>query len=213
MSSLADRSISALRGVHDELAALVSTLTEAQLKGPSGASEWNVADVLSHLGSGAEISHASYVAALSGTEAPGPDFNQGVWDRWNAMSPQDQASGFLAADAAFVEFMEALTTDQRETSEIALGFLPMPLPIASIAGMRLNESAQHAWDVKVAFDPAATVNEAAADVLVEHFSGGLGFLLGFTGKADQIEEPAVVALTDIGVDIVDRRLRQHLPVG
>lgn len=202
MSSLADRSIAALRGVHDELAALVPTLTDAQLNGPSGASEWTVAQVLSHMGSGAEISHAAYGPAVTGAPGPAEDFNQAVWDRWNAMSPQDQASGFLEADEKFVAFLEGIPAELRETIEIKLGFLPMPLPLASIVGMRLNESAQHTWDVQVALDPAATVNEAAAEVLVEHFSGGLGFLLGFSGKADQVEEPAVVALTDIGVDIV-----------
>ena len=201
MSSLADRSIAALRDVHDDLAALVPTLTDAQLNGPSGASEWSVAQVLSHMGSGAEISIATYSPAIDGSPEPEPAFNQSVWDRWNAMPPADQAEAFLKYDAEAVALFEGLSSEQRESIEIKLGFLPMPLPLASIAGMRLNEAAQHAWDVKVALDPAATINEAAADALVEHFSGGLGFLLGFTGKADQVEEPAVVALTDIGVDI------------
>ncbi len=201
MSSLADRSIAALRGVHEDLAALVPTLTEAQLAGPSGASEWSVAHVLSHLGSAAEISIAAYSPAIHGAPEPDPDFNKSVWDRWNAMNPADQAAGFLKYDAAMVALVEDLPSEKRESIEIKLGFLPMPLPLASIVGMRLNETAQHTWDVKVALDPAATVDETAAEVLIEHFSGGLGFLLGFTGKVDQVDEPAVVALTDIGVDI------------
>ena len=40
MTSLADRTIAALRANHDTLAALVPTLTEEQLTAPSGASEW-----------------------------------------------------------------------------------------------------------------------------------------------------------------------------
>ena len=47
-----------------------------------------MAQVLSHLGSGAEIAHAGYRAALDGTPAPEQEFNQGVWDRWNARSPR-----------------------------------------------------------------------------------------------------------------------------
>jgi uncharacterized protein (TIGR03083 family) len=200
MASLADRTITALRSTHDELAALVPALSDDQLTGPSGASDWTVAQVLSHLGSGAEIAHAGYRAALDGTAAPEQEFNQGVWDRWNALSPQEQASGFLEADAALLGTLEALTPDQRENLEIKLGFLPAPLPLASVAGMRLHEVAQHAWDVRVGLDPAATLDAGSADVLLEHFTGGLGFLLGFLGKAEHLSQPARVRIE--GTDVV-----------
>ncbi len=42
----------------------------------------------------------------------------------------------------------------------------------------------------------------AAEVLVEHFTGGLGFLLGFTGKAESLSEPARVELEHDEVTIV-----------
>src|SRR3954447_1039922 len=106
MTTLADRSITALRSVHDQLAAIVPTLTDSQLTGPSGASEWTLAQVLSHLGSGGEITLVTYQAALDGIEAPGQDFNETVWDRWNALSPQEQAGGVIARSAAVVEFLE-----------------------------------------------------------------------------------------------------------
>jgi hypothetical protein len=94
MTTLADRTIAALRRTHDDLASLVPTFTEAQLTGPSGASEWSVAQVLSHLGSGAEIATAGYRSAIDETPPPEQDFNQGIWDRWNAMTPQQQAADF-----------------------------------------------------------------------------------------------------------------------
>jgi uncharacterized protein (TIGR03083 family) len=124
MTSLADRTITALRDLHEELAALVPTLTGAQLTRPSGASEWTVAQVLSHLGSGSEIALAGYQAALEQVPAPGQEFNQRVWDRWNSMSPEDQASAFLEHDAKLVETIEALTPDQRETSTSTLASSP-----------------------------------------------------------------------------------------
>jgi uncharacterized protein (TIGR03083 family) len=200
MTSLADRTIAALRSNHDELAAIVPTLPDDQLTGPSGASDWTVAQVFSHLGSGAEIAHAGYRAALDGTPAPEQDFNQGVWDRWNALSPREQASGFLDSDAALLDTVEGLTPDQRENLEVKLGFLPAPLPLASVAGMRLHEVAQHAWDVRVGLDPAATLDAGSADVLLEHFTGGLGFLLGFLGKAEHLSQPARVRIE--GTDVV-----------
>src|SRR3954451_21727415 len=151
MSSLADRTIAGLRTTPDKLAAFVPRLTEDQLNRPSGASEWTVAQVLSHLGSGAEITLAGYRAALDGEPAPEQDFNQGVWDRWNAMSPQDQAAGFLEHDNVLVETVEGLSAEQRENVQVKLGFLPSALPLASVLGMRLNESVHHTWDVLVAF--------------------------------------------------------------
>jgi len=58
-------------------------------------------------------------------------------------------------------------------------------------------------------DPGAVVGRLlaelgaeAAEVLVEHYTGGLSFLLGFLGKADQLPEPAVIAVADSGVAIV-----------
>lgn len=202
MSTLADRSIDALRSVHDGLAAVVPGLTDEQLDGPSGASEWTVAQVLSHLGSGAQIALAGYRAALDGESAPEQGFNESVWDRWNALGPQEQAAGFLEHDAAVVQVLEGLATEQRESTRVKLGFLPAPLSLASAIGMRLSETAQHSWDVRVALDPRAELGTEEADVLVEHFSGDLGFLLGFLGKADRLGRPAVVAVADSGVAIV-----------
>ncbi|MEP6463893.1 MAG: maleylpyruvate isomerase family mycothiol-dependent enzyme [Frankiaceae bacterium] len=202
MRTLADRSIAALRATHDELAAVVPELTDEQLTGPSGASDWTVAQVLSHLGSGAEIAHAGYRAALDGEPAPGKDFDESVWDRWNAMNPQQQAAGFLEHDGVVLHALEALSAEQRESTTVKLAFLPAPLSLASAIGMRLNETTLHSWDIRVALDPYAKLGADAAEVLVDHFTGGLGFLLGFLGKADQLPEAAVIAVAGSDVAIV-----------
>jgi uncharacterized protein (TIGR03083 family) len=202
MTTLADRSIAVLRATHDDLAALVPGLTDEQLTGPSGASEWTVAQVLSHMGSGAEIGLATLQTAL----AAGPDFNQSVWDRWNAMSPREQATNYLDHDARLVAAFEGLTPEQRSTGQVDLGFLPEPLSLASFAGMRLNEAAQHSWDVRVAFDPAAAIPANAAAVLAEHLAGGLSFLTGFIGKADALAGPVVVDIegSGYGIAVIDK---------
>ena len=130
MTATADATISALRSTHDELVAVVRGLTDEQLRDPSGASEWPVAQVLSHLGSGAEIGLATLAAATGEREPLGDGFNQSVWDRWNAMSPREQADGFVDSDGALVAAYEALTPEQRSDLQVKLGFLPMPLPVA-----------------------------------------------------------------------------------
>lgn len=180
--TLTDRTIAAIRHTHDHLADVAASLTEEQLTGPSGASEWTVADVLSHLGSGSEISRYTLLKAL-GDDGATPT-NDEVWDRWNALSPADQAAGFVESSAAVVEQLEALTPEQRAGTMVDLGFLPQPVPLATVLGMRINEVALHGWDVDVALDPAAQVGDEAAAVIVEHFASTMSFLLGFTGKHD-----------------------------
>jgi uncharacterized protein (TIGR03083 family) len=203
MTSLADKTIAALRELHDDLRTLVPSLTYEQLTGPSGATEWTIAQVLSHLGSGSEIALAGLKSTLEDAPEAGPDFNQGVWDRWNAMSPQDQANGFLDHDTRLVETIEALTPDQRENLRIKLGFLPQPLDVATVAGLRLNEAALHSWDVHVGVDPNATLNGVAANVLAEQFSGSLGFMLGFIGHADALAGATIVDAEGFGLVIDD----------
>lgn len=131
-----------------------------------------------------------------------PGFNESVWDRWNAMSPREQATNFLDHDGRLVGAYENLTSEQRTTVQVDLGFLPEPLSLASFAGMRLSESAQHSWDVRVAFDPSASIPADVAAVLAEHLAGGLGFLIGFIGKADVLAQPAVVDIEGTGYGLV-----------
>jgi uncharacterized protein (TIGR03083 family) len=202
MSTLASSTIAALRNEHEALAGLVPTLTTDQLTGHSGASEWSVAQVLSHLGSGAEISFASLLTALGEREAPADGFNRSVWDRWDAMTPTEQRAGFLEHDRVLVEALEALTAEQHSSLEVPIGFRSTPLTLAGFAGLRLGEVAHHSWDVRVAVDPRAELLDASAAVLPEHLSGELSFMLGFLGKADRLGERVVLAVADSGYSIV-----------
>lgn len=183
--TLTDRTIAALRTHHDHLAEVVAGLSAEQLTGPSGASEWTVADVLSHLGSGAEIGRYTLEAATGLADGVAPS-NQEVWDRWNALAPADQASAFVESSEHLVGLMEALTPEQRAGTMVDLGFLPQPVPLATSLGIRLNEQVLHGWDVDVALDPSAELPVEAADLVIEHFATTLSFLLGFTGKRDAV---------------------------
>ncbi|MCU1688358.1 MAG: hypothetical protein JWN20_286 [Jatrophihabitantaceae bacterium] len=200
--TLADRTISALANEHAALGGIAASLSDDQLAGPSGTSEWALHQVFSHLGSGAEITLAGLQAALGG-DAPAEDFNQTVWDRWNAMPAREQLEGFLAHDAALVEALETLDAEQRESLQVKIGFLPFPLSVASFAGMRLGEVALHSWDVRVALDTDAGVADESAQVLIEQYSSGLGFLLGFVGKPDNLASPSTVDIHGYGLTIAD----------
>jgi uncharacterized protein (TIGR03083 family) len=191
MSELVDRTIAALRSEHDALAALVGKLDADQLVGPSGASEWTVAQVLSHLGSGAEIMRTT-IAGVVGESVSAED-NQAIWARWDAAGPAEQAARFVEHDTRLVEAIEALTPEQRSLT-VDLGFLPEPVPVVAALGMRLNEVANHSWDVRAGLHPDAEVAAESAAVLVELFTGPIGYLLGFLAKPAQAPRPASVAV-------------------
>ncbi|MGY0231612.1 maleylpyruvate isomerase family mycothiol-dependent enzyme [Longispora urticae] len=176
MSSPADQPIAALRTGHDELTALVSGLRPEDLTGPTAASEWDVSQVLSHLGSGAEISLAALDAALAGTGRLDADFNKGVWARWDGMTPGERAEAFPRANRALVERYESLDTDVRNSLRIDLGFLPQPVDVATAAGLRLNEFGYHSWDVRVAHDPGATIAPEARPSMLDLIGNLFGWI-------------------------------------
>lgn len=202
MSELTDRSIASLRTHHDLLAALVGDLSAEQLAGPSGASEWSVGQVLSHLGSGSEIMLTPIRAALGDAGSGAPD-NQAVWARWDAMTPEEQAAGFLEHDETLVSALESIGAEERDTVRVDLGFLPEPVGLETAVALRLNEVLAHTWDARVAVDPEAEVDAEGAEVLAALFAGPASFFLGFVGKSDAIEEPATVALDGYAIVVHD----------
>jgi uncharacterized protein (TIGR03083 family) len=201
MSQLVDRTIAALRSEHDVLAALVRTLTDDQLATISGAAEWTVAQTLSHLGSGAEIGRAPI--ALAAGETVTAEDNQTIWARWDSSAPRAQAEGFLEHDGRWLETVEAFTPEQRSSLTVDLGFLPEPVPLLTALGMRLNEVANHSWDVRVAFDPHAGVDAESAAVLVDLLAGPVGFMLGWFAKPAELADPVSVAIPGAGLVIDD----------
>ena len=194
---LAGRIVAALRSNHDDLAALVREATPDQLAAPSGAEGWSVAEVLSHLGSGAEVNRKP-IARAAGQPVDDEE-NQAVWDRWNAAGPAEQAAWFLDHDGAYLETAEALTDEQRATLSVHLGYLPGPVPLVVALGMRLNEMANHAWDARVGLDPAAGIDPGSAALLLELYAGPLDLILGWAGKADRLGRSARVAVPGGGI--------------
>jgi uncharacterized protein (TIGR03083 family) len=187
MTTLVDRTIAALRTNYDDLAARVGTFTDADLDRPSGATEWDVAQVLGHLGGASEIGLAALLSAVVGEDVPGEEFNRMVWDRWDAMTPRGKADGFVVAAGLLVSAYEELDAQQRGELNVRLGFLPFPADVTLLSGMRLNEFAMHSWDVRVAFDPSSTLSAEEADVLLAQRLGPMAFLTGFAGKSAPLD--------------------------
>jgi uncharacterized protein (TIGR03083 family) len=157
--------IDALRHSHDTLQARVEPLDGEQVRRPSYASEWTIAQVLSHLGSGARIFSLFLEAGLSGAPTPGQEAFPPIWEEWNARSPEAQAAEALVADGELVRRFESL--DAGQLDNVRLQLFGMDLDIAGLARMRLSEHAIHSWDIAVALNPAATVAADATGLLID----------------------------------------------
>jgi len=182
--------ISALRHSHDRLQAAVEPLDPGQLEQRSYASEWSIAQVLSHLGSQAQIFALFLNAGLSGSEPPGPDAFAPIWGVWNAKTPQAQASDALEADQATLTLFESM--DAEEQARFRLSMFGMELDPAGVARMRLGEHAMHTWDVVVALDPGETLAPDAAALLIDT----LDQLVTRTAKPDGKQRKIRVTTTD-----------------
>jgi uncharacterized protein (TIGR03083 family) len=184
-----DQYLSALRASSARLREAVSSLDESQLDAPGYPTEWSIAEVLSHIGSGAVIMQRRLEDGLAGRPMP-DDFAPGVWAEWNAKPSAAKAHDAIEADAALVDRLGSLTDDERSRFRSVLG--PLELDATEFTAMRLNEHALHAWDVEVAIDPAATLAPEATALVVDN----LGLIARFTAKPTGVDRTIVVHTTD-----------------
>lgn len=157
--------IAALRSSHDRLTALVEPLVPDGVEAPSQASEWSIAQVLSHLGSQAEGFAGILDAALEGGALPGPDAFPPIWDAWNARTPEKQVTDSVVANEAFVAQVEALSDVQLD--ELQFAMFGMELDVVGFLRMRLSEHAVHTWDVAASLDPTAAVSPDAVELVID----------------------------------------------
>jgi uncharacterized protein (TIGR03083 family) len=183
--------IETLRRSHNRLTGLVKQLSPEELRAQSYCTDWSVAQVLSHLGSGAEISLMMLPGALGEAEPVSRDAFPAVWDSWNGKSPDDQAADALTADETQISTLEGLTDDQ--LSRMQMDFFGLQLDAVGIVRLRLGEHALHTWDVAERGDPAATVSADAAALLIDNVPA---FLAPRLGKP--LPEPFTARITTTG---------------
>jgi uncharacterized protein (TIGR03083 family) len=180
----------ALRSSVDRLVGLVRPLDDTSLARRSYATEWTIADVISHLGSGAVIFGRRIQAALDNTEPP-DDFNQSVWDEWNAKSPRSQADDGLEADTELMTTLETTGAQDRARFKSAMG--PLDLDWDAFIGMgRLNEHLLHEWDVAVALDPTVLLAPDGTEIVVDN----LELVARFTSKPSGDPRTIITGTTD-----------------
>lgn len=177
---------------HHRLDAAARPLTDDQIAGPSYCTDWSTAQVLSHIGSGAQIFGLLLDAGLAGAETPGREEFARIWDVWNAMSPTEQARNSLIADSAFLQRVDAVPEAQLNSLQMTL--FGAPADANRLLGMRLSEHAIHTWDVVVIRDPSA---EVAADAVASMIDR-LDQVAARSGKPER--GPLEVDITTTGPD-------------
>jgi uncharacterized protein (TIGR03083 family) len=199
MTRTARAHIGVYRRSHDEVSVQVGEFDEADLLRASGAAEWNVAQVLSHLGSSSEIALSTLRSG-----AADPSASPRVWARWDAMTPRGQAQEFVRAEEELVAALEALDDGRLASATIDLGFLPMPVDVPTFVAMRLSEVGLHRWDVDVAFDQDAVVTSYLVPILLD----------GIPAMAPMLARPqGLTGVIDFELTEPDRTLSLHLAEG
>jgi uncharacterized protein (TIGR03083 family) len=192
-----------LRVSAGRLRALIAPLDDDDLEKPAYPTEWRIADVLSHLGSGAIIQHRRLDDAFTGEAIP-DDFAPTVWASWNAKSARAKADDALRADRALVERLESLSDAERAAFRVEMG--PLTFDFDGFVAIRLNEHAFHTWDVEVALDRAATIPVDAAALVVDNLDLVARFTAKPTGTTRTITvdttEPTRRFTVDLSADTV-----------
>ncbi len=168
--------IATLRQSHDRLLGLVGPLSPEKISGPSYCKDWSIAQVLSHLGSGAEIAMMMLPSALGQAEPVDRAAFQPIWDRWNAMTPDEQAAAGLMTDAQHVQTLDQLSDE--DLASVSYQFMGLTLDAVGLIRLRLSEHSLHTWDVAVTLDPAAEVAPDAVNLLIDNVPGFLAPRLG-----------------------------------
>ena len=181
--------LDALRSSVQHLRDLVAPLDASQLEAPAYPREWTIADVLSHIGSGAVIMQRRLDDALADRPTP-DDFAPSVWDEWNAKEPRAKADDALFADRSLLERLDGLTGAERAGFRFAMG--PITVDFDGFVGLRLNEHALHTWDLEVALDPDSRVQADATELVVDN----LGLIARYTAKPTGTVGTVTVQTTD-----------------
>ncbi|HEV7958194.1 MAG TPA: maleylpyruvate isomerase family mycothiol-dependent enzyme [Acidimicrobiales bacterium] len=153
--------------------ALVEDLSPDQLALQSFDKEWNIGQVLSHLGSGAEIGTGLIERALAG-ETTGLDREMAlpIWQRWDAMTPVEQREAWYESDALYRTALASLMAlDPEKLEVLRIPFFAGPVTVSVFAGYRLSEQAVHGWDIAVTLDPASAILEPELSLLWERIDG------------------------------------------
>ena len=159
-----------------QLQDFVTSLDAAAWSRPSACAGWTVGDVFAHLTQGANNWSEGITRAVAGDVSPPPGQQPlRPGERGSEVTAQRaiafrQETGKDVMQQAFVagyqRLHQVLSGLQAEDWEKPCFHRRGILPVRDYVGLRLQELTIHGWDMRVAFDEAATLSESPLPVLV-----------------------------------------------
>ncbi|MEU4094229.1 maleylpyruvate isomerase family mycothiol-dependent enzyme [Streptomyces sp. NPDC026673] len=151
-----DARLAAMHVVSRRLDAVVGGLTGEQLLRPSFAAGWSIAQVLVHLGAGAELCTGAVRRGLAGdTAGVSREEIAEVHERWIPLRPAAQRDAWREAETGLLRLLDSLDPGLR--ARVTVPYFTGPVDFTAFTGYWLSEQSVHTWDVEVGLDPAATV--------------------------------------------------------
>jgi uncharacterized protein (TIGR03083 family) len=142
--------VTAIRREYETLDRWLSAISPAYWEGPTNCTEWTVRQVVSHLGSGAEIHLLTIQEQLDGAAPVTPEVRQRIWSHFDSLAPDALYRDFRGRNLAYLSYLEGLPPDRRERT---VKFFMGERPVAGYAVYRLFELSLHSWDIRVGLDP------------------------------------------------------------
>ena len=159
-----------------QLRDFMAGLETAAWSRPSACAGWTVGDVFAHVTQGARTWSESITKAMAGDASPPPG--------QSPLRPGERGSEVTAQRAIAYRqeigeaaLLKAFADGYQQLCQVLQGLQPTDwdkpcfhrrgvLPVRDYVGIRLQELTIHGWDIRSAFDAAATVSEAPLPVLM-----------------------------------------------
>jgi uncharacterized protein (TIGR03083 family) len=143
---------------------------------PSACTGWTVGDVFAHVTQGARNWSATITRAMAGDANP-PLGEQALRPGERGSEATAQRAITFRQELGEAGLLQAFANGYQNLHQVLLGLQPEDwdrpcyhrrgvLPTRDYVGLRLQELAIHGWDIRSAFDSAATVSERPLPALV-----------------------------------------------
>jgi uncharacterized protein (TIGR03083 family) len=159
-----------------EHANLLAYLEQLPLEGwtePSACRDWQVYQVVSHLGSQPEIHAAALRSGLRGAPPMTDEERKAIWAHFDSLQPGQVLAEYRRTNGAYIELVDWLT--EAELGQKIPWFLG-DTPLAGVLAARLNEQTLHSWDIRSVRDPSATLTADNLPTLLDFNQAALGRL-------------------------------------
>ena len=152
------------RAEYDRLLAYLERLEPDGWTEQSACSDWQVYQVVSHIGSQPLIIAGVLEAGLRGAESMTDELRKAIWAHWDSLDPAAILPEFRRSNDDYFRLTNSLTDDELSRS---IPWFTGPSPVATVLAGRLNEQVLHAWDVIWARDKQATLSPEPVPELLE----------------------------------------------